>query len=336
LTTPGVRGRAWAALAAIVVLLLALNALNVANSYVGRNFMTSIARRDHHAYVHFALLYVVVFAASTVAGVTQQFVQDRLALFWRDWLTRRLIERYLTAHTFDRVARKDREIDNPDQRIAEDVKTFTSTFLSFVVMATNAVLTTAAFAGVLWSITPALLVTVVLYAALGSGVTLLLGYRLVGLNDMQLRKEADLRYSLIHAREHSRSAEDEAQEGRRVRGRVRRVVRNARALISVTRNVGFFSGGYNYLVQILPVLIVAPRFLRGQIEFGVVTQSAMAFAQLLGAFSIIVAQIQSISAFTAVVRRVGALWNEVHLPPDDVRPEPSGAAPPPVSAPAAP
>jgi putative ATP-binding cassette transporter len=295
------RWRAAGALTAILALLLTLNALNVANSYVGRNFMTAIAQRDGAQYFRFAVLYIGVFAASTVTGVSQQFVQDRLALSWRDWLTRHLIDRYLSAHTFARI-RARTDIDNPDQRIAEDVRTFTGTLMSFVVMIANSTLTTVAFAGVLWSITPLLLVTAVLYAALGSVVTVLLGHRLVSLDNHQFKKEADLRYGLIHVREHG-----DAREGRRILARLRRVVHNSRAIIGVTRNVGFFTSGYNYLVQILPILIVAPRYLRGTIEFGVVTQSAMAFAQLLGAFSLILVQFQSISAFAAVARRLGSL-----------------------------
>jgi putative ATP-binding cassette transporter len=306
------RWRAAGALAAIVALLLTLNALNVANSYVGRNFITAIALRDRGQYFRFAFLYVVVFAASALTGVSQQFVQDRLALSWRDWLTGHLINRYLSGHTFDRISAS-KDIDNPDQRIAEDARTFTTTLLSFVVMITNSAMTTVAFAGVLWSITPLLLVIAVLYASLGSAFTVLLGYRLVGLNNLQLKKEADLRYGLIHVREHAEPPGErgEPREGRRIRARLRRVIHNSRTIIGVTRNVNFFTSGYNYLVQILPILIVAPLYLRGTIELGVVTQSAMAFAQLLGAFSLIVAQFQSISAFAAVIRRLGSLWEEM-------------------------
>jgi vitamin B12/bleomycin/antimicrobial peptide transport system ATP-binding/permease protein len=308
------RWRVGGALSAIIALLLALNALNVANSYVGRNFMTAITLRDRGQYFRFALLYVGVFAASAVTGVSQQFVQDRLALSCRNWLTRHLIDRYLSGHTFDRISAK-KEIDNPDQRIAEDVRTFTSTLLSFVVMITNSALTTIAFAGVLWSISPLLLLTAILYAAVGSVFTVLLGYRLVALNNLQLKKEADLRYGLIHVREHGSplGERDEPREVRGIHARLRRVVHNSRAIIGVTRNVGFFTSGYNYLVPILPILIVAPLYLRGKIEFGVVTQSAMAFAQLLGAFSLIVAQFQSISAFAAVVRRLGSFWEEMDV-----------------------
>jgi putative ATP-binding cassette transporter len=105
-------------------------------------------------------------------------------------------------------------------------------------------------------------------------------------------------------------------EGRltdRLLRRVDSLTDNFRRIISVNRNVGFFATGYNYLIQIIPMLIVAPLFIRGKVEFGVITQSAVAFAQLLGAFSLIVNQFQSISSFAAVIARLSALvgtkWN---------------------------
>ena len=82
---------------------------------------------------------------------------------------------------------------------------------------------------------------------------------------------------------------------------------NLKRVIGVNRNLGFFTTGYNYLVQVLPIVIVAPRFMRGEIEFGVITQSAMAFSHLLGAFSLIVTQFQSISSYAAVLARLTAL-----------------------------
>jgi putative ATP-binding cassette transporter len=302
------RWRAAGALAGIVTLLLALNALNVANSYIGRNFMSAISLRDHGRFKTYAVLYLVVFASSTAVAVTEQFVQDRLALSWRDWLTRQLLGRYLGGQTVERL-RDLKHIDNPDQRIAEDVRTLTSTLLSFVVMIVNGALTTIAFAGVLWSIAPVLLLTAVVYASAGSLLTVALGYRLVALDNHQLRKEADLRQGIIHLRERGsvRSAAADESVARDLFGRVGRIVRNSRAIIGVSRNVASFTSAYNYLVPLLPVLIVAPRYLRGEIELGVVTQSAMAFAQLLGAFSIVVAQFQSIAAFAAVVHRIGSL-----------------------------
>jgi putative ATP-binding cassette transporter len=135
---------------------------------------------------------------------------------------------------------------------------------------------------------------------------------LVPLNNLQLKKEADLRHELIHVRERGTPIEaDERRDERRVGARLRRVVHNSRAMIGVNRNVGFFTSGYNYLVPILPILTVAPLYLRGSIEFGVVTLSAMAFAQLLGAISLVVVQFGNMSAFAAVTRRLGSLLAEM-------------------------
>jgi putative ATP-binding cassette transporter len=309
-----VRRRALTLTAVIVALLLALNALNVANSYVGRYFMTALAEREAGRFATYTLLYVAVFAGSSLVAVLQQFAEARLSLLWREWLTRHLVHYYLTDEAYSRIS--DRGcIDNPDQRISEDVRTFTTTSVGFVLTLLNAIFTTLAFAGVLWSISRSLLVCGVVYAFCGTFLTFAIGYRLVGLHNMQLKKEADLRYGLMHVREHAdeiTSHHGELVESAHIRTRLESVVENTKALIAVTRDVGFFTSGYNYLVPIIPIVLTAPQYMRGAVALGVVTQAAMAFAQLLGAFSIVVAQFQSVASFAAVVRRLGTLVEELH------------------------
>jgi putative ATP-binding cassette transporter len=137
-----------------------------------------------------------------------------------------------------------------------------------------------------------------------------LGRPLIGLNYVQLDKEANFRAGLVHVGQNAESIVLFRREGRlrvRLLHRLEELTANFRRIIAVNRNLGFFTTGYNYLIQIIPTLIVAPLYIRGEIEFGVITQSAMAFAQLLGAFSLIVTQFQSISSFAAVVARVGSL-----------------------------
>jgi putative ATP-binding cassette transporter len=94
---------------------------------------------------------------------------------------------------------------------------------------------------------------------------------------------------------------------RRLSRRIDDLGANFRRIIRINRNLGLFTTGYNYLIQIIPALVVAPLFFRGEVEFGVVTQSAMAFAHLVGAFSLVITQFQSISSYAAVVTRLGAL-----------------------------
>jgi putative ATP-binding cassette transporter len=307
------RWRAIALAALLVGFLLAINGLNVVNSYVARDFMTAIAGRDMPGFTRQALLYLAVFAASTVVAVLQSFTEQRLDLLWRWRLTRRLTGLYLADRTYYWL-KWSGGLDNPDERIADDVRTYTATTVSFALIFLNGALTVVAFAGVLWSISPLLFGVAVGYAALGSLLTLLLGRPLIGLNSRQLDREADFRSALIHIRENAEAVALTRHEGRltvRLLRRIDALVDNYRRITSVNRNLGFFTTGYNYLIQILPALIVAPLFIRGEVEFGVVTQSGLAFAQLLGAFSLVVNQFQSLSSYAAVVARIGALADAI-------------------------
>lgn len=299
---------------ALVLLMLAISAMNVANSYVGRDFMTSIEQRDTAGFALMALVYVAVFAGSTLLAVYFRFCEERLGLLWRQWLTRALVLDYLGIATPYRL-REAGEIDNPDQRIADDVRNFTTTTLSFVLMVLNGSITIIAFSGVLWSITPVLFAAAVAYAAIGSLVTMWLGRPLIGLSFTQSDREASFRADLVHVRANAESVALLRREGRlrtRLLRRVDALTANARRMIAVNRNVSFFTTGYNYLIQIIPALIVGPLFMRGQVEFGVITQSAMAFSHLIGAFSLIVTQFQSISSYAAVLTRLRSLSEGMH------------------------
>ncbi len=177
-------------------------------------------------------------------------------------------------------------------------------------MLLNSSFTVVAFSGVLWSISPLLFVVAVLYAATGSLLTILLGRPLVGLNYNQLDREADFRSGLIHVRENAEEillAGREVRLSQRLQGRLTALVDNFRRIIGINRNLGYFTTGYNWLIQIIPALIIAPAFMDGRVEFGVVTQSAMAFSTLVAAFSLIITQFQSISSFAAVVSRLSSL-----------------------------
>jgi len=297
----------------LVLLMVALNGLNVLNSYVGRDFMSAIEGRNMVVFRHQALLYVGVFIASTAVVVFYRFTEERLGILWREQLTRRLTEAYLDERTYYRLDSAT-GVANPDQRISEDVRAFTTTTLSFTLLIVNGTMTAISFSGVLWTISPFLFGVAVTYAVCGSVLTIFLGKPLIRLNYNQLDMEANFRADLIHVRENSESIALAHREGRfkaRLNKRLDALTANFRRLIRINRNLGFFTNGYNYFIQIIPALIIAPMFIWGVKEFGVITQSTMAFATLLGAFSLIVTQFQSISAFTAVTARLHTLSDAI-------------------------
>jgi len=309
--TSDVGGKALALSLALFALLLGVNGFNVLNSYVGRDFMTAIAERNESAFVMKAALYVGVFAASTVVGVLHRYAEDRLGLLFREWLTRRLTNAYLDKRAYYHL-KAGGEIENPDERIADDVRTCTVTTLSIVLMLLNAGVAVIAFSGVVWTISPSLLLIAIAYALLGSYGAVKLGRPLVDLNSKQFDKDADFRASLIHVRENAELIALTRREGRlrtRLLQQITALAENMRRIFVVHRSLGFFTTGYFNLTQVIPALVVAPLFFRGEVAFGVVTQSVMAFGSLVGAASLIVHQFQPLSSFTAVLSRLIQLWD---------------------------
>ena len=140
----GRRGIGWFVL--LVTFLFAINALNVLNSYVGRDFISAIEHRNRSLFIAQAWLYAGVFGLSTLVAVLYRFAEERLGLLWRDWQTQRLVNAYLDKRVYYHLE-EHAGLENPDQRIAEDIKTFTTTTLSFVLMLMNGTITVFAFSG---------------------------------------------------------------------------------------------------------------------------------------------------------------------------------------------
>lgn len=234
-------------------------------------------------------------------------------------MTRRFVELYLQYPTYYRLndaVIKSSGMEHTDQRIADDVRAFTTTTLSFALMLMNGLFTVVAFSGVLWNISPTLFIVAVVYAVLGSLLAVYLGSALIDLNNEQLDKEANFRAGLLHVSDRAESIALLHREKPLLRRSLRRLddlAANFRKIIRVNRNLGFFATGYNNLLQVLPILLIAPLFIRGETEFGVVTQSAMAFTTLVSAFSLLITQFQSISSFMAVVQRLINLWYGIEL-----------------------
>lgn len=305
------RRKAIAWLLVLVTLMLAFAAINVWMSYAGRDFMTAITERNSPAYTKALLVYVIALSLAVPLGVYYRFAEERLALTWREWLTNRIGRRYFNNRAYYRI-RSAGLIDNPDQRISEDAKLFTATTLSLALVGVNSVITLIAFTGVLWSISRSLVAVLFGYAIIGTIGTILIGRRLVAINFNQYAKEADFRYGLIRVRDNAESIAFYRGEKREVQDLGKRfvgVVRNTLWLIGWTRNLGFFTSAYSYAAFLVPTLVVAPMFMRGEIEFGSVTQAGGAFASVLAAVSMIITQFEKISAYGANVARLGALWD---------------------------
>ena len=291
----------------LMLLLVLINSgISVIFSYVGRDFYSALSAKDQALFLEKTANFALGLAVATPLTVLYKFQRQRLALSWREWMTTELARQYYADQAYYRIE-MDREIDNPDQRITEDVAAFTKVSLDFFITLTTSVINLASFSGILYSIYPELFYAIFAYAAFGTASTIGLGKALVGQSAEQLLREADLRYSLVRLRENAESIaffRGEAQEAAEVAKRLGGAVENRRKIIGTERNLEFFTVAYKYLVQILPVLVVSPLYFAGTIELGVITQSTGAFNNVLNDLSIIVNQFESLSAFSAGLGRL--------------------------------
>ena len=306
-------GRAWGQLAALITLSVAVTGVGIWAGFVSGDLVTSLQKRDTNGYQAALWLYLGTFALTIPLAAFYRFVEDRLALNWRDFLARTLMLRYFNNRAYYRLLSNE-AIDNPDQRISEDARNFTVTALSFVLIIINSLIQIIGYTGVLWSISGTLVAVLLGYAIGGTLVAFLIGKRLIGLNYLQYEREADFRYGLVRVRDNAESIafyRGERREFRDLRARLGGVVGNMLALIRWNRNLAFFTTGYNSLALILPMLIVAPLFLQGKVEFGKITQAAAAFSVFLAAVSLVITQFERLSAFAAGVTRLGGLWDSL-------------------------
>jgi putative ATP-binding cassette transporter len=293
-------------LAIVLLLSLLVSGLDVAISYIGRDYMTALSNRESGRYFQQLFIYGGIFALATPILVYYRYFKKSLSLHWREWMTDRFLRLYFTHRSYYFLNHQN-NIDNPDQRISEDIRSFTTDSVQYLLIISAAVIDLLAFIGILWSISVPLVITVIIYAVIGSIVTIYFGKKLIGLNFHQLRREADFRYGLMHIRDHAESIafyQGESQEFGHSRQHFRQVVNNYSSLIFQEKNLDFFTTGYSYFVVILPSLIVAPMYFNGQVEFGVVTQAIFAFRQVLNSLSVIVNKFDELSEFAAEVNRL--------------------------------
>lgn len=307
------RRRARGFLVALLILAFATVAVQILMSYSGAAFMTAITRKDPVAFWHTLLKYVGTIVLAIPIGVYYRWVEERLALLWREWMAQHLVKRYFNNRAYFRL-RGSESVDNPDQRISEDVRNFTVSSLSFLLIALNSLMTLIGFISVLWFISGKLVVIMIVYAAIGTAISILIGRKLVRLHYHQYEKEADFRYALVRVRDNAESIafyRGEKREHLDLFNRLTAAVANMRLIIIRNRNLAFFTNSYNYLALVLPVAVVAPMYMRGEVEFGVVTQAAGAFGTVLTALSLIITQFGGLSAYLAGVQRLGSLWDQL-------------------------
>ncbi len=309
-------------LAALLILALCVGGVQLLMSYVARDFMTAIAKKNAPAYWQSLWWYLGTFGLAVPLGVYYRWTEERLALLWREWMAQHLIRRYFNNRAYYRL-RDSASIDNPDQRISEDVQWFVEKTLGIGLGLMNAVVTLVSFITILWTLSGTLTVPLpgggeigvpgymcwvaLLYAALGTWLTGKIGAPLVGLNFNQQRLEADFRFRMVRLRENSEAValwHGEEAERLSLKDSFLLVVGNFRAIMTRQKSLTWFTSSYNQIAIIFPFVVAAPRFFAKEIQLGGLMQTASAFGQVQSSLSFIVNAFSTIAEWKAVVDRL--------------------------------
>jgi vitamin B12/bleomycin/antimicrobial peptide transport system ATP-binding/permease protein len=324
---------AWGLLIFIILMNLLMVGMGVVFSFWNRVMFNTLQAKDWQAFVEllffyrktefgpmpgfceFAALYVVI-------GVYRVYITQWLEIRWRNWLTTHFLDEWLSDRVYYRISlTTDRAAigtDNPDQRIAEDLRDFVSNSLNLGLDLLSNVVSLFSYLGILWSLSGALTVfgieipgymvwVALIYSAIGTWLTHLVGRALVPLRFRQQRVEADFRYALVRLRENMEGValyNGETEEKLNLNTRFANVVGNWWAIMRRTKLLNSLVVGYSQVAIIFPLVVAAPRYFAGTLELGGLMQTSDAFGQVQSAMSWFISSYSLLAQWRATVERL--------------------------------
>ncbi|MDD4083939.1 MAG: ABC transporter ATP-binding protein/permease [Acidaminococcaceae bacterium] len=298
-----------------VYVLVLLNRWNNAFYTALQNYETDRIFSELLNFSWLAAIYIIV-------AVYAFYLQQILALNWRRWLTDAYLDEWLKGKTYYSMQMFGAATDNPDQRISEDVKLFVEMTLQFSIGLLKAFSTLVSFVVILWQLSgpfefsvsghqyslPGYLVWVALaYSVIGTWLTHKVGRKLVGLNFIQQRFEADFRFSMMRLRENAESVafyDGEKQEGTVFKKRFRLLLDNFWKIVQKQKQLVWLNSGYSQIAIIFPFVVCIPRYLSKQITLGGLMQIATAFGRVQESLSYFVDMYSALAQWQAVVDRL--------------------------------
>ena len=327
-------------LAAVVAIELSIVGITVLFNEWNARFYNALQDRDWNTFVYQLGYFCILAAAFILLAVYQLYLNQWLQIRWRRWLTKAYLRDWLTDSTHYRMQLQGDAVDNPDQRIAEDLAQFIQLTLTIGLQILNSTVTLASFSVILWglstnaplhlfgvtlSIPGYLFWAALIYAVFGTALTNWIGRPLVSLNFQQQRYEADFRFNLVRVRENSEQIallHGDAAESERLLTRFGAVVGNWYALMTRQKKLTFFTASYNQAAVVFPFIMVSPAYFANLMQLGGLMQTANAFSQVQSSLSVFVTLYRSLAEWRATIQRLSGFEQSVasarqlsHTPP---------------------
>ncbi|KAI0561206.1 ABC transporter type 1 [Gracilaria domingensis] len=301
---------AWLWTAATVILALAATLYAVMLSMIQRFFWNSLNARDASQFGKLLMLYGVAVVIGPIVISVFNWITRRLALMWRRILTDHLLRQYFSNLNYYRLSLGMWSIDNPDQRIAEDVERFTSRAVRFITVIGVGVFDLVVFSVLLYKVYKPLLFLLIGYSAIGTVAIGRVGRHLLVLNREQASREADFRFGLVRVRDSTENIAfygGEESEQSELFGRFGSVFRNKISLLGLTRTVELMSSSFRYWAQVAPTALIAPQYFAGKVPLGALSQVYFSFNHVLSSLGLVVSEFTALAEFGAGIRRLKGL-----------------------------
>jgi len=309
-------------LVATVLMTLCMVGVNILTNFWNLHFYNALQALDYAGFILGSVQFIALQIATAVFTVAAFHFQQKLTLRWRRWATHNLLAQWLGNQRYQKLKLTETDVDNPDQRIAEDIDLFIIKSLKLSLGLLTSVVSLFSFLHILWQasalvsvpfageaiVIPGLLVWIALvYAVLGTGVAFWLGRALPRLNFMQQRREADFRFALMRLRENADSVaqyQGEAVENGRFTQRLDAALENFWALVKKQKLIMGYSTFYLRSATVIPMFIMAPQFFAGMFPLGRLTQVSAAFGEVHAAIAYLVEVFPELSEWKSVIDRL--------------------------------
>lgn len=305
-----------------VLMTLCLVGVNILTNFWNLHFYNALQDKDYEGFLLGGVQFIALQVGTAAFTVAAFHFQQKLTLRWRRWATRNMLGQWLGQQRYQKLKLTEADVDNPDQRIAEDIDLFIVKSLKLSLGLLTSVVSLFSFLHILWQasslvsvpfagqslVIPGLLVWIALvYALLGTGLAFWLGRALPRLNFMQQRREADFRFSLMRLRENADSVahyRGEAMENARFNQRLEAALENFWALVKKQKLIMGYSTFYLRSATVIPMFIMAPQFFAGAFPLGRLTQISAAFGEVHAAIAYLVEVFPELSAWKSVIDRL--------------------------------
>jgi len=325
------KGKARGLLLAITLMLVTYTALSVLLNQQRGGLITALSELNEEEFWQKLLIYFGVLVAYIPLFAGTNYLTGFLGLLWRKWLTGRFLDNYFRDRAYYKLTSYG-QIDNPDQRISQDLRSFTQESLDLLQETISSILQVIGFGIALWTISVPLVIFLIIYAIVGTLVTVgVFGKVLVRLNFQQLKREANFRFGLVRVRENAESIafyQGENQEENQVKVRFEDVFENLKRLILWQKlGLGAFTNSYEFITFAIPFLILAPSVFAGDLQVGKVTEAQGAFFRIFMALNLIVNRFETLTQFSAGINRVHEFADYINLTDGDKKESKESANP---------